>query len=193
MKTILSLTLILAFNSILGQVKATDAGIWFAKEYSKEAALFQSKEFLFEQVLNINQEVTKFEVIPLAAAMSGELTTLIYKCEVKNKEGLVLGFYSDYWNSNGIIYQGFGFKNLEKEKATEFLNKIHENIEANDKFLKEASDNNNVVFKFDDINVLIFRANGMLQIRLFWNGFDSTWERTAFDRSKRRFEKKSTK
>lgn len=46
-------------------------------------------------------------------------------------------------------------------------------------------------FKYDDMDVLISgSSSAFCNIRLFWNGFDSTWEKTAFDRSKRRFEKK---
>jgi hypothetical protein len=37
---------------------------------------------------------------------------------------------------------------------------------------------------------LIYASNQNFSIRLFWNNFDSNWDKTAFDRSKRRFEKK---
>jgi signal transduction histidine kinase len=82
------------------------------------------------------------------------------------------------------------FKNLEKEKAMEFLNKIVTSIEENKKFLNESGDNNNIFFKYDDMDVLIWTNAGTYSIRIFWQGFDSTWEKTAFERSKRRFEKK---
>lgn len=60
----------------------------------------------------------------------------------------------------------------------------------NSKYLKNDNDNNNIYFKFNDIDVLIWSSTQDYTIRLFWNGFDSSWEKTAFDRSKRRFEKK---
>lgn len=50
--------------------------------------------------------------------------------------------------------------------------------------------NNNIYFSYKDIDVLISYSGATKVIRLFWNGFDSTWDGTAFDRSKRRFEKK---
>ena len=173
---------------ICSQIK--DNNILYAKEFSKEIALYNSKNYLFKNVLGTNSEVVKFEIIPLAAASSGELTTLLYKCESKQKEGLILGFYGNYWNAAGVVYQGFGFKNFEKDQAIEFLNKIQSAIEDNYKFINDEADNNNIYFKYEDIDVLIWSNHQTYTIRLFWNGFDSSWEKTAFDRSKRRFEKK---
>lgn len=184
------LSILLSVTFCYSQVKVNSNNIWTAKEFSKEISLFKSKEFLFKNVLGSTNEVVPFEVIPLAAASSGELTTLLYKCDTKQKEGLILGFYGDYWNEAGVLYQGYSFKNLEKEKAMEFLNKIVTSIEENKKFLNESGDNNNIFFKYDDMDVLIWTNAGTYSIRIFWQGFDSTWEKTAFERSKRRFEKK---
>lgn len=184
------LLIIIISNFSYSQVKVNSNNIWTAKEFSKEISLFKSKEFLFKNVLNSTEDVTSFEVIPLAASSSGELTTLLYKCNAKQKEGLILGFYGDYWNEAGVLYQGYAFKNLEKEKAIEFLNKIVHSIESNLKFLYESEDNNNIFFKYDDMDVLIWMDGENYSIRVFWQGFDSTWEKTAFERSKRRFEKK---
>ncbi|MCZ8196977.1 MAG: hypothetical protein O9267_05185 [Flavobacterium sp.] len=184
------LIIFLLTNFLYSQVKVNSNNIWTAKEFSKEISLFKSKEFLFKSVLGSTAQVVPFEVIPLAAASSGELTTLLYKCDAKQKEGLILGFYGDYWNESGVLYQGYSFKNLEKDKAIEFLNKIETSIDTNNKFLKESSDNNNIFFKYDDMDVLIWTNAGVYTIRIFWQGFDSTWEKTAFERSKRRFEKK---
>lgn len=191
MKTKFSVVLLLIINNLIcSQVKVNSNNIWTAKEFSKEISLFKSKEFLFKNILGSTEQIVPFEVIPLAAASSGELTTLLYKCEAKQKEGLILGFYGDYWNEAGVLYQGYSFKNLEKEKAVEFLNKIVISIEENKKFLNENGDNNNIYFKYDDMDVLIWTNMGSYTIRIFWQGFDSTWEKTAFERSKRRFEKK---
>ena len=186
----LTLTFLLSITYSFSQVKVNSNNIWTAKEFSKEISLFKSKEFLFKNVLGSTNQVTPFEVIPLAAASSGELTTLLYKCDAKQKEGLILGFYGDYWNEAGVLYQGYSFKNLEKEKAMEFLNKIVTSIEENKKFLNDNGDNNNIFFKYEDMDVLIWTNAGTYSIRIFWQGFDSTWEKTAIERSKRRFEKK---
>jgi hypothetical protein len=186
----LTLLFLLSVTYTFSQVRVNSNNIWTAKEFSKEISLFKSKEFLFKNVLESSEKVTPFEVIPLAAASSGELTTLLYKCEAKQKEGLILGFYGDYWNEAGVLYQGYSFKNLEKDKAMEFLNKIVTSIEENKRFLNDNGDNNNIFFKYDDMDVLIWTNAGTYTIRIFWQGFDSTWEKTAFERSKRRFEKK---
>ena len=183
-----SLLLVFLFSSsfLYGQIP----GYWFSKEFSKDVALFNSKAFLFKEVLGVSESVAKFEVTPLAASSSGELTTLIYKSETKNKEGIILGFYGNYWNDKGVIYQGFSFKNLEKDKAIEFLNKIHSEIEANKKYLNTNDDNNNIYFSYDDLKVLIYASSQGYTIRLFWKEFDSTWENSAFEKSKKRFEKR---
>ena len=187
-----ALTLLFLFHSIFifGQVKTGQNNFLIAKEFSKEIALYNSKSFLFTQVVGISNDITKFEIIPLAAANSGELTTLLYKCGDKQIEGLLLGFYGNYWNESGVIYQGFDFKNFNKEKAMEFLKKIDECLDKYEDYLKEDAGNNSICFKYDDIDVLIDCPNLSYSIRLFWNGFDSSWEKTAFERSKRRFEKK---
>jgi hypothetical protein len=190
MKNKLSFLLILMSITTYSQVKANSDNFWTAKEFSKDISLYRSKEFLFKKVLGSSEKVVSFEIIPLAASNSGELTTLIYKCEEKNKEGLILCFYGDYWNDNGVLYQGYAFKNLEKNNAIEFLSKIEKSINDNLDYLKTDFDNNNIFFVYDDIEVLIWVNAGIYTIRVFWNGFDSTWEKTAFERSKRRFEKK---
>jgi len=191
MKIKFSIVFIILINNFLfSQVKTNNNNVWVAKEYSKDVALYNSKNFLFKNVLGSTTEIVQFEIIPLAAASSGELTTLLYKCENKQKEGLVLGFYGNYWNDAGVLYQGYAFKNFEKEQAIEFLNKIQTAIEDNKKFINDEADNNNIFFRYDDIDVLIWSSSQNYTIRLFWHGFDSSWEKTAFDRSKRRFEKK---
>lgn len=191
MKIKSSIVFVILLNNLLfSQVKTNNNSVWVAKEFSKDVALYNSKNFLFKNVLVSTTEVVQFEIIPLAAASSGELTTLLYKCESKQKEGLVLGFYGNFWNDAGVLYQGYAFKNFEKDKAIEFLNKIQTGIEDNKKFINDEADNNNIYFKYDDIDVLIWSSSQTYTIRLFWNGFDSSWEKTAFDRSKKRFEKK---
>lgn len=187
-KTILQLLIFVTTISYSQISEST--GVYFAKEFSKDISLFKAKEFLMSSVLNTSENVTEFIITPLAAASSGELTTLIYKCDDKSKNGLILGFYGNYWNKQGVVYQGFGFKNLSENKAIEFLNKIESSIETHKKFLRNDNDNNNIIFKYNDINVMIYTTSNSYRIRLFWNGFDSTWEKISFERSKRRFEKK---
>jgi len=165
-------------------------GVFFAKEFSKDIALFKAKEYLMNSVLFTSDNVIEFNIKPLVAASSGELTTLIYHCKEESKNGLILGFYGNYWNKQGVVYQGYGFKNLGEKEASEFLNKIENSIEKHKKFLNKDNDNNNIIFKYKDINVMIYTSFSSYKIRLFWGGFGSTWEKTSFQRSKKRFEKK---
>jgi hypothetical protein len=187
--------LFLIFNAIpcISQVATTAqtkiVGI-NRKEWSKEIALYQAKHFLFSEIIGTTTEITRMEMIPLAAASSGELTTILYKSEQKNKEGMILGFYTGYENNFGLNRKEYEFKNFEKDKAIEFLNKIDQAIIDNKPYLKDDNDNNNIFFKYDDIEILITREDGQTKIRLFWKDFDSSWEGTAFGRSKRRFERK---
>lgn len=166
-------------------------GFYGAKEYSKDISLFKAKTFLTHDVLKTSGTSIQFEAVPLAAAGSGELTTLLYKCETQHTDGLILGFYGNYWDkSSGVSYRGYAFKDLPKDKAYDLLDKIETEIEKNKKFLKENNDYNNIVFEFDDLKIMIWTTSGGYMIRVFWNGFDSTWEKTSFGRSKRRFIRK---
>ncbi len=177
----------LFFPILLFSQVSTNKNIWFAKEFSKELAMYKAKTFLIKEVLDIKEDVSKFEIIPLAASTSGELTTLIYKSS--EKEGLILGFFGDYWNDAGVVYQGYKFLNLNRNDATQFLKKINDTLEENDKYLKNDIDNNNIFFSFKDIDILINYTGKGYSIRLYFENFDSSWDETAFTRSKRRFEK----
>ncbi|WP_282074092.1 hypothetical protein [Polaribacter atrinae] len=188
MKKILLILSLLLSTLSFSQV-SVNKGIYFAKEFSKDVSLYKAKNFVMSEILGIEEKLTKFEIDPLAAASSGELTTLVYKCEEKEISGLVLGFYGDRWNESGVSYQAYAFKNLPLKKALEILSKLEKFIEDESKFLSEDYDNNNMFFKYEDITFLIYKTNGGSKIRVFWNGFDSEWESTAFGRTKRRFEK----
>lgn len=184
------LFLILLFNTpILAQVSINEGG-FLAKEFSKTIALYEAKKYIIKEVLGLSDQVVQFEIDPLAASNSGELTSLVYKCETKNKEGLVLGFYGNYWNEAGVLYKGFGFKNLSKEKSIAFLARIDSAIDQNSKFLNKDNDNNNIYFQFDDMSILVSTvSNGNLfsrNIRIFWKEFDSEWDNGAFKRTKKR-------
>jgi len=162
---------------------------FFAKEYSKELTLYKAKAFVINEIIKDQTSIVKFEVDPLAAASSGELTTLVYKCDEKKLEGMVLGFYGVYWNNYGVVYQGYAFKNLPRNEAQSLMDKISSVIEDNKDYLKDNPDNNNIYFTFDDLTVLVYYIADT-KIRLFWRDFDADWNITAFTRTSKRFEKK---
>ena len=160
-----------------------------SQTYSKEIALFQAKSFLITNQFVLSSEIVKFEAMSLAADIAGELTTLAYKCESQQKEGLILGFYGTYWNDAGVVYQGYGFKNFDKEHAVEFLDVIQKAVDGNSNYLQHDWDNN-FCFKYDDVSILVSYSSLGYEIRLMWNDFDSDWSKIAFDRTKRMFERK---
>jgi hypothetical protein len=183
------LTASLLFSTISFSQVSTSTGLYFAKEFSKEEALYKAKDYLMTQVIGVEKNLIKFDIDPLAAASSGELTSLVYGCDKKNLSGLILGFYGYKWNEAGVVYQAYAFKNFPEDKALEILSKLDQYIDEESKYLSSDSDNNNMFFQYEDVTFLIYRGIGT-KIRVFWNGFDSEWESTAFGRTKRRFERK---
>lgn len=91
------------------------------REYSKEIIVCKGKKFLIDNLLKSNSSVKKLEIYALSAAISGEVTTLIYQSEIDNQEILLLGFYDNYWSDSDVVYQGYGFKNFDTVKALEIL------------------------------------------------------------------------
>lgn len=170
-----------AANSQISTIYGIDA-----KEFSKEIALYKAKYFAMTSIIGEANEVIKFKIDPLSAASSGELTSLVYQCDEKQKEGLILGFFGDYKNEFGVIHKGYAFLDFPKEKALILLNKLEKIIEEHSKYLNKDSDNNNIYFKDEEINFLIYSGSPSIKIRVFWKDFDSEWDMTAFKRTKRR-------
>ncbi len=184
MKLKLTLLYLLISHSIFGQISA-NSGIFFAKEFSKDIALYKAKSFVMNDVIGLSDKTIKFEIDPLAASVSGQLTSLVYVCSEKNLEGLIMGFYGERWNENGVVYQSYAFRNFSKSNAIELLNKIEKLINENSDYLSQNQDNNNLYFKYEDCLFLIYKDYNIIKIRAFWNNFDSDWEYSAFKRTKR--------
>ncbi len=188
-RSIVIVIFLVSFSVLNGQVRQDFDNVLFAKEFSKEVSVFKAKTFLIQNILNLDKNTTQFEVVALAAAGSGELTTLMYRCLSQKKEGLILGFYGNYWNKEGVIYQGYKFKNLPRDKAFLFLDKIETKIKENKNFLQSNSNSNNIVFRFDDMQILVWYENLSYNLRIYWGDFDATWEQTAYKRTKKRFKR----
>lgn len=179
--------LLLAANSATAQM-ASNVGL-LAKEYSKEVSLYRAKAFVMKHVLGETNDALKFDVDPLVASNSGELTTLVYKCDSKSKVGLLLGFNGARWNESGVIYQEFSFKNLPIKEAQEFCEKIEIALKVNSEYLEKDYDNNNIYFTYSDISILMFRTGGGIKLRVFWNGYDADWEYSSFTKTVKRLKK----
>lgn len=157
-------------------------------EYSKEVSLHKCKEFVMNEILGKTQQPILFEVDALSAATSGELTSLVYICPEKQKEGLLFAFWGNQWNAAGVRYQAYGFKDFPKAKANELLTKVETVLNTAGKSIKGSDDN--VYFQYDDLTFLVYEAGGMKMMRVFWGDFDSEWNIGSFNRTKRRLEKK---
>lgn len=185
MKHLLFIYLFL-LNSVLFAQISTKSNFIFAKEFSKEIALYKAKAFVIDNILGQSVEEVKFEIDALAASSPGELTSISYKCSDKNKEGLVFGFFGDYITGATQPYTAYAFKHFPKDKAIELLTKIEKSIQENSKYLLKDEDNNNFYFHYDDVTFLIYNKVSP-KIRVFWSGFDSEWNNYEFKRTKKRF------
>ena len=130
MKRNITFTLLLITNISFGQFSLSNT--IFAKSYSKEESLYKSKSYVIDKIIGSSSDPVQFEIDPLAATSSGELTSLVYECDSKKLEGLLFAFYGDYWNDAGVVYQGYGFKNFNKEDALTMLSKIDKIINIKD-------------------------------------------------------------
>ena len=58
-------------------------------------------------------------------------------------------------------------------------------------YLDQDTDNNNITFQYDDITIIIYRAQSLVvTMRLFWNGFDAEWSKNEFARTVKRLNNK---
>jgi hypothetical protein len=187
MKIKLLIISLLLSNSLLSQV-ATGDGFNYSKEFSKDLLLDKAKAFVMKEVLSSTEGAVSFEIEPLGTATEKEVNSMVYKSASKSKEGLLLVFYGDYWNSSGVLIQGFAFKNLPKVKAVGLLSVISRTIEEQKDYLSKNPDNNNVYFQYDDITVLIYQSMET-KIRLLWKNFDAEWALSAFKSSVKGLEK----
>jgi len=183
---------ILLINSAFAQV-STSTGIVFAKEYSKEISLYRAKAFVIQQILGETNDAVKFDVDPLVASNSGELTTLVYKCDSKSKVGLILGFNTTKWNPAGIVYQEYSFKNMTVKEANEFCENIQIAIKVNADYLEADHDNNNIYLNYTDLTVLVYKSSSGTKMRIFWNGYDAEWELSSFNKTVKRLKKEINK
>lgn len=186
MKLIL-IILSLLTNSLFAQV-ASNAGV-LAKEYNKEVALYRAKAFIMDHILGKTNDALKFDVDPLVASNSGELTTLVYKCDTKSKVGLLLSFNGARWNEAGVIYEEYSFKDLPIKEAKEFCEKVEIALKINSDYLEKDHNNNNVFFKYNDISILMFNLASGTKLRVFWNGYDAEWDYSSFTKTVKRLKK----
>jgi hypothetical protein len=174
-------------NSLIAQVTTGD-GFTYSKDFNKDILFSRAKAFVIKEVLGSSEGAIQFEIEPLSTTAAKEVCPIAYKSDGKAKEGLLLGFYGDYWTTAGVLTQGFAFKNLPKVKAIGLLSVITRTIDERKDYLSKDSDNNNVYFQYDDITVLIYNSTET-KIRIIWKNFDAEWSISAFKSTVKRFEK----
>jgi hypothetical protein len=201
MKKTTLLILILLCSKLYSQ-KATDilipsgiAALTFVaidankKEVAKEISQFRSKEYIMDYIIGPaqNKEV-KFEAESLASDDSAGLISVAFNCSEVNEKGLLLAFFGPNKNSSGNVGLAYGFRYIPLEQAQNLLQRIDDVQEKHKKYIYDENDVNNVYIAFEDIKFILYRDGGN-KVRVFWNGFEVTWERKAFDRTKRRLDR----
>lgn len=184
-KTLLLVIYTLTTSLIFSQASFHKFG-FLSKEFSKELSIYYAKTFIMEEILGNSNNVVKFEINALAAASSGELTSLVYKSDDLKKKGLVLGFYGDRWNDHGVVYQSYAFKDLPEDKAIELLSKLDSITNKYSKYVNSDLGTNNIYFQYDDMTFLIYNTTTKTILRVGWNGFDSEWEWNAVYKTQKR-------
>ena len=146
----------------------------FAQEYSKDATAYLTKVYIARQVLKLkDNDLTGFELDAITAAKSGELTTVLYNCPKLNQRGLVFVFYN---------YKHYSFYHFEYNEAKILMDRISSAVEDNKQVLDEV---NTSVLKANDIHLIFAESN----IRVVWEEYDSSWDKSNYKTTYRRFDK----
>jgi len=186
------------YSQTAGQVAATSAaiaGITYVaiktsqKELSKEISQFRSKEYIIDEIIgDVGEKVVTFETESLASDDSGGIISVAFNCDEVDERGLLLAFFGDHRNQYGVASTAYAFRYIPLEKAQNLLTRITQVKDDNKKYMSDESDVNNVYIQFEDIKFVLYRDNGE-NIRVFWNGFEVIWEKTAYNRTRRRLDK----
>lgn len=196
MKKILVLLLTLhtimlaAQNSTTGQAALSFVAATVEKKaIAKEISQFRSKEFIVNNIIgHVKDRDVKFETESLASDDSAGLISVAFNCTEVDKKGLLLAFFGNNRDGSGNIGLAYGFKYISLLEAKTLLKRIDELKEKHKKYLNQETDVNNIYIEYDDIKFILYRDSGD-KVRVLWNGFEIIWERTAFDRTKRRLDR----
>jgi hypothetical protein len=153
---------------------------------SKRIAEHRAIEFLINDVLGIEEkEVMPFMLESLSASASGEITTLFYYCEAKDKAGLLIGFFNENWVP-GATYERYSFFNLNTYDTKVMLNQLSKVYQNWNNGIYGTG--NSIYFKINDIT-FVMDKNKQNMMRVFWKDYDSDWGYQSFHYTKQRFEK----
>lgn len=188
MRFLFIVVLFLSINVQAQIGKGHSKSYFLSSTYNKENTLYKAKAFLVDTFYHNVTKPTKLIIDPLVSATSGELTTITFTTEGDEHQGVLFSFYGNYWNNSGVVYQGYGFKLLNKEKAFQLFEMIESTKEKYGEYFMRDMDNNNVVFNFEDMQIIMY-SNGPISMRVLWGGFDSLWTFGEAERTFKRFKK----
>jgi len=196
MKKVLILLLTLQATISLGQsMPSGHAALSFVaatvekKAVAKEISQFRSKEFIVNNIIGeAKDKDIQFETESLASDDSAGLISVAFNCTEVGKKGLLLAFFGNNRDSLGNIGLAYGFKYIPLTEAQALLKRIDGLKEKHKKYLSSETDVNNVYIEYDDLKFIVYKDGGD-KVRVLWNGFEIIWERTAFDRTKRRLDR----
>jgi len=142
MKLKLFVLTILLSNAIIAQIP-TKLGFTLSGKYSEDIAITKAQKFLLKEIFDHPEGIIQIELDRIASTISGDLNLFFYS--YKDKKGLLLAFYGDYWNDAGDVYKGFVFKNLSENKTLELLNQIDRILSEQKEYLSKAA-NSHAIF-----------------------------------------------
>lgn len=193
--------LALEFIPVFGfcQVASQDGKILsgiMAQEYSKDISEFRAKEYIIKSILDPSDSITELEVNSITASKSGELSVVIYRCkEQHGKEGMLFCFWNPHVSEFNVDFKGYSFKNFYLKDAVKFMNYfeiiINKNCSGITDGINSSDETKNLIVRYDDLILIFYKdyPSGDLSIRIFWDEFDSIWNKSNFKTTKRRFEK----
>ena len=187
MKTISTILVICLFCfSSFGQ---TRGGV-LSQEESKKITEYYCKQYIVDEVLKIpDRQAVEVYIDAITASTSGEITTVLYECSSLQKKGVVFAFWNDYIDKL-LPYKGFGFCNLEFEKANVLFNDLVAVLNQENLILSNIT--GNLVFKSDDVTLLFSNSGSFISkrtIRVWYDKFDSDWNQANLKTTIKRFRK----
>jgi hypothetical protein len=159
------------------------------KELAKEISQFRSKEYIINEIIGaVGDKEIQFETESLASDNSGGLISVAFNCDDVDERGLLLAFFGDHRNQYGVSSTAYAFRYIPLDDAQKLLTRLRKVKDDKKKYMSSDTDVNNVYVEFEDIKFVLYKDGGE-KVRVFWNGFEVIWEKTAYTRTRKRLDK----
>jgi hypothetical protein len=159
------------------------------KELAKEISQFRSKEYIINEIIGpVGDKEIQFETESLASDNSGGLISVAFNCDDVDERGLLLAFFGDHRNQYGVSSTAYGFRYIPLDDAQKLLTRLRKVKDDKKKYMSSDTDVNNVYVEFEDIKFVLYKDGGE-KVRVFWNGFEVIWEKTAYTRTRKRLDR----